>query len=62
MMFDKNNDQPQVKCSVENCAYNEAKCCHASCIKVDCCCDGDQAKDREGTECASFKNDCSCGM
>ena len=44
----------EVKCSVENCHYNNDEVCHASSLKVDAI--GDcEAESSNGTSCTTFK-------
>ena len=60
-MFGNENDKPQVKCDVENCAYNHGKSCSANSIKVGSCGDS-RVESCDGTKCSTFKKDSSCCM
>ncbi len=60
-MFGSENEKPQVKCDVENCAYNHGKSCSAGSIKVDCS-GSQQAQSCDSTKCSTFKKDSSCCM
>ena len=57
----KEESKMPVKCSVENCQYNEEKMCQAETIEVDAM--GDQiAESSLGTSCSTFKkNDSAQG-
>lgn len=44
-----------VKCSVENCMYNESKACQAEALEVNAMGDG-KAQTSDGTCCSTFKN------
>ena len=44
-----------VKCSVENCQYNEGKMCQAQSIEVNAMGDG-KAESSLGTSCSTFKD------
>lgn len=45
----------KVKCSVENCNYNEDRMCHADELEVNAMGDG-KAETSDGTCCTTFKN------
>jgi Domain of Unknown Function (DUF1540). len=51
-----NMDAPKmsVKCSVENCAYNQDRICHAKALEVNTMGDG-MAQTSDGTCCTTFK-------
>ena len=49
------SDRSQVDCKAVNCMYNENCACHAGKISVE----GGNARQCEGTECATFQ--CHCG-
>lgn len=51
--MDKKNKS--IKCSVENCQYNNECYCDLDEIKVDCTCDGCNCADKYETICDSFK-------
>lgn len=44
-----------VKCSVENCHYNDKEMCFADCLEVNAMGDGN-AETSDGTCCNTFKN------
>ena len=45
----------QVKCSVENCHYNNSHICHANTLEVNAMGDG-KAETSDGTCCTTFVN------
>ena len=49
------SDRSQVDCKAVNCMYNENCACHAGKISVE----GGNARQADGTECATFQ--CHCG-
>ena len=49
------SDRSQIDCKAVNCMYNENCACHAGKISVE----GGNARQCEGTECATFQ--CHCG-
>ena len=49
------SDMAQVECKARECMYNENCACHAGKISVE----GGNARQAEGTECATFQ--CHCG-
>lgn len=53
-MDSKNSPKMQVKCSVENCQYNQSEMCHADSLEVNAMGDGN-AETSDGTSCTTFK-------
>ena len=60
-MFGNDDEKPQVKCDVENCAYNHSNSCSAGSIEVDCS-GSDKAQSCDSTKCSTFKKDSSYSM
>lgn len=59
--FAKRHDQ-LIKCDVESCKHQNSEdgCCKLPEIKVNCCCNPEEASDKDVTICDSFECDCGC--